>query len=696
MQRRDVPTLVFGILITAVAACRTASGPAITTNSPAPIAAEPLAVSDAPAGAPQPDATAAPHPISDDRQLLGEAEAGLSLAVPLDWVDLTAQLDTPAMGNRLGIDLLFAADSARTGRSLLAGKSFADGAYVSALMVTLPHAAGDPAAALVELLTAAAPAAVRLSPVTPIHSANGVAGHAVDVAGGAIGLNVPGINDLRTRVALFSPATGEPDAPPWIVLLLSASAARWERQGELFERMLQSAEVYPLRPGAPAQAGQVILRDEMVGEQESARAALEPGVRDLWRFSSSGHDYASLLLEPEDPRLDLTLALIGPDGREVARIDNGFAGAMEAAADLPLDQPGVYIIEVSDFLHNSGGYTLSLELSDQPRGDAGGRIAFGQALLGQFPAGGRRYWVFTAAAHQHVNIVVEPGAPAVDPILELYGPGNRQLVELNEGAGGDPEVLSGYELPAAGEYAVVVGNASPQGGPYTLSLDEGGHPISNFYPAGDLAYGEARRESLQPQEAHAWFLRGNAGDLVLIRVTPLSDTLDPEVWLLDGAVERVAAADAFAAGEPETMELTLPAGGEYVLLVRDFNGEPGEYEVALGAAPAATPESAGALVYGDAILGTIRAGAPAAWSFEAEAGDVIDVVVRAADARSDLVLQLQGPDGATAVEADGRSAGDGEAIRAFVVPVSGQWRVVLREFFGDGADYQLSLRRAIR
>ncbi len=156
----------------------------------------------------------------------------------------------------------------------------------------------------------------------------------------------------------------------------------------------------------------------------------------------------------------------------------------------------------------------------------------------------------------------------------------------------------------------------------------------------------------------------------------------------------MAAVDEFAAGEPETIEVTLPADGQYIILVRDFNGEPGEYEIALGAAPAATPENAGTLSYGDTILGDIPPGAAVAWTFNAQAGDIIDLVVQAADSSSDVVIQLQGPDGLTALEVDEESAGDDESIRGFTIPITGQWRVVLREYFGDAAGYRLTLARA--
>jgi hypothetical protein len=156
----------------------------------------------------------------------------------------------------------------------------------------------------------------------------------------------------------------------------------------------------------------------------------------------------------------------------------------------------------------------------------------------------------------------------------------------------------------------------------------------------------------------------------------------------------VAAVDEFTAGESETIELTLSRDGQYIVLVRDFNGEPGDYEIALGGAPVATPETAGSLNYGDTVLGVVRPNTAAAWTFSAQAGDVINIDAQPAESSSDIVLLLQGPDGRTALEVDRGSAGGGESITAYVVPAAGQWRLVLREFFGGAANYRLSLDRA--
>jgi hypothetical protein len=703
MQKRDLPCLALGTLIGVmavgmIAACRA------TPNIPDPNGPTLEPTADAPAetaeAQPEPSPPAAdlrPLPASDappdDTQPLGSDRAGLALSIPRDWANLTGEIDTPAMGNRLGINLVFAANTERTGRSLLAGKTFDEGAYVSGLLVS-PGATTDPAAALVELLTTAAPTAVRLTDVVPLATANDVPGVMVDVADGPIGLNAAAPNDLRTRVVLYTPPAAGDAPPSWVVLLLSASAGRWEQFAPVFDEMLHSVRVADVRPGVVAQEGQVVVRGQLEGDHDEVSAALEPGVSDVWTFAAEANRYVTLSLRPDEPHLDLTLTVLGPDRQAVARADNGYAGATESVTDLLLAQPGVYIVEVSDFYRQPGRYGLSLALSGQPQFSGGGPITLGQALQGQLPAGSQHYWVFQGTAGQRVSIVVEPGATTFDAVLDLYGPDGQRLAALDEGYSGDPEVLAGFALPATGEYAVLVRSFSPQGGPYTLSLDEADQPVANFYDAGDLAYGDVRPETLQPQEAHAWFFQGRGGDHILVRVTPLGPGLDPDVWLLGANLERVAAADAFPAGEPETIELTLSADGQYIVLVRDFGGQPGEYEIALGAAPIATPHNAGALSYGDSIIGGIAPDTAVAWSFNAQAGDVISVEATPGEAGSDIVLQLQGPDGLTALSSDTGSAGAAEAIRNFVIPVPGSWRVVLREFFGQAASYRLALQRA--
>ncbi|MEZ4518987.1 MAG: hypothetical protein R3C44_19920, partial [Chloroflexota bacterium] len=170
--------------------------------------------------------------------------------------------------------------------------------------------------------------------------------------------------------------------------------------------------------------------------------------------------------------------------------------------------------------------------------------------------------------------------------------------------------------------------------------------------------------------------------------------LDLHIWLLDQDVHRIAAADEGLQGEPEVINHVLERNGQYIILIQDFNGEPGSYEIALSASPVATPESGGGLSYGDIIMGSVSPGASVVWFFNAAAGDVVDVTLHPTEAARDLILELQDPNGFTVLQVDQNSAGGMETIDDFIIPTDGQWRIMIREFFGDAAGYQLALERA--
>lgn len=704
MQKRDLPYLLLGFLLTATSSCRTM----IDSNGQATVEPElaltAIATVDPPTAAPEPTDTSSPiqsatapmlseptaeaawRPVGDDRDTL-------SLAIPDTWTDLSAEIAAPALGNRLGINLLLAADSERTGRSILAGKPFIEGATVTGLLAE-PRAGDNLAAAVAGWVGEVAPEVTIVAEPVALASRNGVPGVALEVVGGPVGLALPGQEELHTRLAVYAPESTGDSTAAWVVVLQSASSALWPNVVDQFDEMLSSVLVQPTRPGSRAADLDVIVRGQLEGDRDLVSVTLERGINDIWTFNAAGNRYTSLFLRPEEPQMDMTLTLYGPERQTIARIDNGYAGSAEAVTDLLLDQPGMYLVEVSEFFQDDGRYTLSFVQSDLPQYSTGGRIEFGETIQGELSPQGQQYWVFGGTPGQRVSIVVEPATTAIDPVLELYGPDGSQLVALDEGFSGDPELVSGFELPAGGEYAILVRSFSQQGGAFTLSLEESGQEIANFYDAGDLSYSDVRQETLQRQEAHAWFFQGKAGDQVAVRVTPLDGTLDLQVWLLDQNVRRIAAADETLQGEAEVIDHVLEQDGQHIIFIQDFNGEPGTYEIALGASPVATPESGGALSYGDIIMGAVPPGASVAWTFNAAAGDVVDVTLRPTESAGDLILELQGPDTLTVLEVDVSSAGGLEQIDDFVVPSGGQWRIVIREFFGDAAGYQLVLERA--
>jgi hypothetical protein len=242
-----------------------------------------------------------------------------------------------------------------------------------------------------------------------------------------------------------------------------------------------------------------------------------------------------------------------------------------------------------------------------------------------------------------------------------------------------------------GDYTIVVRGFDGRGGLYSLVLDEGSESTVNFYDAGDLAYGQSAREFLRQDEAHAWFFDGLTGDEVTIEVSPLSDDLDLDIWLLDPRLNDVATKDEFLAGEPEKIEEELQNDGQFLILVREFFGEAGEYEIRLNAGGEDLLEIAGSIEGRSVVSGTLPPGRNVGWTFLGRAGEIINVSLTPTDPDRDLVIVLKNPQGDTVASVDTALSGLPERLSSFRITESGEWMLLIQEFFNEGSGYELSL-----
>lgn len=699
--------LLLGLLLTTMVACNPLSEDDrnIEEAEPDPLTIPATAVSQLSTASPtinSPPPQPSPDPTSDtvlaDWQQVGGPAAGLQVAIPANWVDLSGRLDISSATSQLGLAVLFLADSERTGNSLLAGKEISEGAFAVGLIADSDLPPGTPQANLEHLLEELATAVTPLGQVQPVAAmatSGTVMGASVEVAGDPMEFFAGDNKQLRTRILYFTSANAvvSPERYTRAVFLLSSPSTEWEAYAGVFARMVESIVIYQTPVSFTIQDGAANVMGKLQN-QDLVNGNLNAGVKDIWIFNTGQARYATLTLEPEDSSLDLTLSVIGPSGQTITGIDSGYAGDTEIAADVLLIEIGRYVVEIGEFFEKPGPYSLSFVLSDEPLFSGGGRIELGQSIQSEIPADGQQLWAFDGAAGQFISVVLAPLNDSFDAILDIYGPDGRRLVALDEGFSGDAEVISGFELPVTGEYSILVRSFAGDGGTYTLSLDEGGEATQNFYEAGDLAYGDIKTETLQVLEAHTWYFEGKAGDEIAIEAVPLDEDLDLDIWLLDPNVERIAVADSVLAGETETLVRTLPSDGQYVVLVRDFFGEAGEYEIRLTATPATEPIYAGTLNYNETVAGTLTPGQASVWLFAAAGGDVIDINLAATDGESDLLLALQDPDGRTVLNVDAGLSGEPESVDAFVVPTAGNWGIVVKEFFDEGGAYELALERS--
>lgn len=697
--------VIVGILVTAVVGC---SKPAIeeeqefspSEEAPLSLATDPATAVSAttstqaqPTITPPPLPTAAPTTsIFNTWQQSGNAATGLQLLTPPEWINLSGRLDTPAAANELGLIVLLLADSERTGESLLSGKPLGAGAYVAGIISHHELPPNTPQASLSQLINQLDKNVTPLNEPTPVTAFTGsgsrITGAYADVAGEPF-LFGSGQQDIHTRIFLFASSLAGPvNQDTQALFLMSAPAATWPQTQPLFNEMARTIVVHNIETDFTIRDGAANVVGEL-GELDMVNGSLTAGVKDVWTFNLDEPRYATITLIPDNEALDLTFTLVSPSGQTVAQVDNGYAGDTETAVDRLLLENGLYVLEVGEFFNEPGRYTLSLILTQDPYFGGGGDIQLGQTIQSDLPAGGQHLWHFMANAGAPVSLVLDPGS--FDGVLSLYAPDGRELVSLDEGFSGDAEVVSGLPLPLTGEYTILVRSFAGDGGEYTLSLNEGGDETINFYDAGDLVYGQTQQETLQANEAHAWFFSGLAGDEIMAEVIPLSTQLDLDIWLLDPNVERLTAVDKLLAGQPEYLAYTLPQDGQYILLIRDFFGESGAYEITLQAMPTIAPDTAGTIANGQTVAGTLNLEQTVVWYFDGRAGEAISVRLQPENAAHDLRFFLIDPAGNRLLEMDNGAMGQAEELNGFRLSADGQWGIVVEEFFDEEAAYTLTL-----
>jgi hypothetical protein len=568
------------------------------------------------------------------------------------------------------------ADSQETAERIMSGIGPEQGAYAFGFLD--PSGAGATTAeqALTDLIAELDPETEIISEPTEI-TLDSLEGVFIDVTR----------DPLSLFPALAAPQTfrlttlRDEESGALITFLMASEVDSWPSHLETFEAMIDTITYVPLRATVAGHIDSGTL----------VNGSLENSAKNIWTFNGRSGRYVTITLTPEEANIDLTLTLIDPSGNVLVSIDNGFAADPESLTDILLSEDGTYIIEVGEFFNEIGRYTVSLLLSEELQFGGGGRIEFGQEISSELADGTSHNWLFNGTAGQSVTIILTPLDNQLDAIMELESPDEALLFALDEGFAGDAEVVTGFELTVTGDYIITVFGFAGNSGSYTLSLDQGGESTANFYDAGDLVYGETETEFLQDDEAHAWFVDGRLGDDITIVVSPLDSNLDLDVWLLDPEAQPLATIDEFPSGQPETIDFVLPTNGQYIILVREFFGEPGDYEISLQLNDESETEIGGVITYGQTVSGTVQSGKRVEWTFSGQDGEVINVTLRPTSPSRDLVFSLIDPDGNIVVNVDSARSGLPERLIAFSLTADGDWMIVIQEFFNEDSDYELTL-----
>ncbi len=312
----------------------------------------------------------------------------------------------------------------------------------------------------------------------------------------------PGDPDLYPYVILYAPGTAmTPGAPP----LFEPVAFSFDTPdgGALLQsELLEDGDYLALVIAYPVTGDFSITFTEInpfsglpTNLDDSAAASIVPGEslegdfagssgRAIYRFDGLAEDPATVIVEP-NPSLDVVLYVVDQSGEVVDAADSGYEGDPESVtAVLPAD--GTYFIVVEEYELGTAADTsftvaLNPETSTGTDDEGGGDavpIQYGESIDGEVPIEGTPVsFVFSASEGDVIDITVTP-FDDLDATVVVYDASLTPLVDEVDTTGpGEVEELSGFTIPAEGDYFIEVREYQPgaaNDGRFTITLSAGG------------------------------------------------------------------------------------------------------------------------------------------------------------------------------------------------------------------------------
>jgi hypothetical protein len=202
--------------------------------------------------------------------------------------------------------------------------------------------------------------------------------------------------------------------------------------------------------------------DDILFPGETVRGTLAAGELNAWVFSAAEGEIVDLVAQPVgvyDSSFDLVLELFDPEGKQMAKVDQGVRTAPEILRGLELATTGDYTIWVSEIeFDHTGSYALTL-LTDRIKRSHPLRLGVGQTLHSRIHADETQFWVFSADADHQLSlslITLEDSDAQFTSQLELFGPDGSFVTRATADNPGDPIIVRGLPVENAGDFTIWV------------------------------------------------------------------------------------------------------------------------------------------------------------------------------------------------------------------------------------------------
>ncbi len=213
---------------------------------------------------------------------------------------------------------------------------------------------------------------------------------------------------------------------------------------------------------------------------------------------------------------------------------------------------------------------------------------------------------------------------------------------------------------------------------------------------GFLLYGDTTTGAVTADGPSTWEFIGLEGEVIDIIVRPLADDFDAILDVLDESGNSILEFEIDESfGVEELRGFTLPASGNFFIVISGFADSVGDYELTLAEAGTLTGAE-GVISYGETLSGSVISEDGSTWSFSGTEGDFVDITVVPFN-EFDLVVDVLDSSGLSILDESPIDVSfDTEFIRVQRLPSSGQYTILITGFKDEDGnseigDYELTL-----
>ncbi len=312
-----------------------------------------------------------------------------------------------------------------------------------------------------------------------------------------------------------------------------------------------------------------------------------------------------------------------------------------------------------------------------------GVLTYGDTINGSLGPGAVAVWTLIGFQSDIVNINSQRTSGDLDVILDLWDENSQSI--LAEGPvddGAVSEQLAGIQLPASGNFFIIVRSFGATSGQYELTVTSGG-AATDLSEAGNLL---VATDVIQATDQHIFPFTAS-GNNVNINAT-VTSVRDMDLMLslhVADTDELVVLVDDTFSGE--VLDYTVASPGFYYVGVSTADGDSGEYEMILFGPPEAIFE----LARGDTVYGVLGDTATLEYNLRVFVDQPFTVTIQP-DGNLDVVVELYDLESSNILLDERDDGFEGEAeVLSYQPETDSVYVIIVRGFGGAVGGYTVTV-----